>query len=154
MTAAVDDPAPAGPEQWPRAVAALGPIVIGVLILDAAITLALEVLYLPLYLGGTAFPIAVLCAGVVNIALVHGAGVISPRPAVMFLPMAAWLLCFLIAAGSGPGGDVPLGSNLRTLLLFLCGVVPPLLYLYVLANRSRPAAAPRQRPGNPLSGPE
>ncbi|WP_040791882.1 hypothetical protein [Nocardia paucivorans] len=143
MTAVVDDPAPARPRRWSSTAAALGLLVVAVLMVDAAVTLVLEVLYLPLYMGGMAFPIAALCAGAVNIALVHGASVVSPRPAVMFLPMAVWLLCFLIAAGGGPGGDVPLGSDLPTLLLFLCGVLPPLIYLYVAANRARSAAGPR-----------
>ncbi|BDU08325.1 hypothetical protein [Nocardia cyriacigeorgica] len=143
MTATVDDqagkPAPSRSKlRLPRPVyAALGALIMLALVVDAVITLILEVLYLPLYLGSVAFPIAAPIAGVVNVLLVLGARSVSPRPAVMLLPIVAWTLAFLAAASSGPGGDVPLGSDARTLLLMLFGLTPPLIYVYMQANRTK-----------------
>lgn len=141
MTATVDDqtgkPAPSR-SRLPRPVyAALGALIMLALIVDAVITLILEVLYLPLYLGSVAFPIAAPIAGVVNVLLVLGARTVSPRPIVMLTPIVAWTLSFLAAASSGPGGDVPLGSDARTLLLMLFGLAPPLIYVYTQANRAK-----------------
>ncbi|MBF6318640.1 hypothetical protein IU453_17930 [Nocardia cyriacigeorgica] len=141
MTATVDDqtgkPAPSR-SRLPRPVyAALGALIMLALVVDAVITLILEVLYLPLYLGSVAFPIAAPLAGVINVALVLGARTVSPRPVVMLIPIVAWTLSFLAAASSGPGGDVPLGSDARTLLLMLFGLAPPLIYVYLQANRTK-----------------
>ncbi|TLF75992.1 hypothetical protein [Nocardia cyriacigeorgica] len=141
MTATVDDqtgkPAPSR-SRLPRPVyAAFGALIMLALVVDAVITLILEVLYLPLYLGSVAFPIAAPIAGVVNVLLVLGARTVSPRPIVMLTPIVAWTLSFLAAASSGPGGDVPLGSDARTLLLMLFGLAPPLIYVYLQANRAK-----------------
>ncbi|MBF6161023.1 hypothetical protein [Nocardia cyriacigeorgica] len=141
MTATVDDqtgkPAPSR-SRLPRPVyAALGALIMLALVVDAVITLILEVLYLPLYLGSVAVPIAAPLAGVINVALVLGARTVSPRPVVMLIPIVAWTLSFLAAASSGPGGDVPLGSDARTLLLMLFGLAPPLIYVYLQANRTK-----------------
>ncbi|WP_309139888.1 hypothetical protein [Nocardia cyriacigeorgica] len=116
---------------------ALGALIMIALVVDAVITLVLEVLYLPLYLGSVAFPIAALLAGVVNVLLVLGARTVSTRPIVMLAPIVAWTIAFLAAASSGPGGDVALGSDARTLLLMLCGLAPPLIYVYLQANRPK-----------------
>ncbi|WP_245665500.1 hypothetical protein [Nocardia sienata] len=139
MTAAVDDEAGADPRaRWTAlATAAIGPALIVVLIVDAVITSVLEVLYLPFYLGSVAVPLAALIAAPVNVALVWAAATVTTRSTVLFLPIAAWLAVFLIAASRGPGGDVPLRNDLPTLLLFLCGSVAPLIYMYVAVNRTK-----------------
>ncbi|MGW1743713.1 hypothetical protein ACWCPQ_33515 [Nocardia sp. NPDC001965] len=137
MTAAVDEGAPTRSRRAALAAGVLGPLLIVVLIVDAVVTLILEVLYLPLYIGGVAVPLAALVAAPVNVALVWAAATVTTRSTVLFLPIAAWLAAFLIAASRGPGGDVPLRSDLPTLLLFLCGTVAPLVYMYVAANRSK-----------------
>jgi hypothetical protein len=112
----------------------LGPVIIGVLVLDALITLALEVLYLPTYIGTVAFPLSAVLAGVVNVLLVMGVRSITHRVRAMLLPLAAWTLGFLTCSVTGPGGYIMLGSDWRTLLLLFCGLVPPLLYIYFRAN--------------------
>jgi len=117
------------PERLP-----LGPVIIGVLVLDALITLALEVLYLPIYIGTVAFPLSAVLAGVVNVLLVMGVHSVTHRIGAALLPLAAWTLGFLACSVTGPGGDIMLGSDWRTLLLLFCGLVPPLLYLYFRAN--------------------
>ncbi|WP_459547869.1 hypothetical protein [Nocardia sp. X0981] len=141
MTTAVEDPA-ATESGWryaPPVRAVLGPVLIAVLVVDAVISLIFEVLSLPLYIGAVPVPIAALLAAPVNLALVWAAATVTGRLSALFLPLAAWLVAFLIAAGRGPGGDVPLRGDLPTLLLFICGVVPPLTYMYVVANRPRSA---------------
>ncbi|WP_433199881.1 hypothetical protein ACQP1G_07395 [Nocardia sp. CA-107356] len=117
------------PEPFP-----LGPVIIGVLVLDALITLALEVLYLPTYIGTVAFPLSAVLAGVVNVLLVMGVHSVTHRISAALLPLAAWTFGFLACSATGPGGDILLASDWRTLLLLFCGLVPPLLYLYFRAN--------------------
>lgn len=126
----------------------------GLLVFDALLTLVLEVLFLPIYVGrsdtsppqqllaaarsvaagvsdgAVPLPITALVAAVVNVALVAGMGVVSKRISVMVLPLTAWTLGFLLLASSGPGGDMMLMSDWPTLLLFVCGLFPAGLYLY------------------------
>ncbi|MBF6174466.1 hypothetical protein IU476_23640 [Nocardia blacklockiae] len=110
--------------------APLGGVLAGVLVFDGVLSLALEVLYLPSYLGGTPFPISVLAAAVVNVLLVMGMGVVVARPAAMALPLLAWLLGFLICSASGPGGDVLLTDSWTSPLLLGCGLIPAGFYLF------------------------
>ncbi|MFB7722606.1 MULTISPECIES: hypothetical protein [unclassified Nocardia] len=125
------------------------------LTVDALITLVLEVLYLPIYVGhanapmsepvlaaaaplaststtagAIPLPITALLAGVVNVLLVMGMSVVSRRIPVMIIPLTVWTLGFLVCASSGPGGDALLISDWPTMALLLCGLVPPGLYLY------------------------
>ncbi|WP_067817084.1 hypothetical protein [Nocardia inohanensis] len=126
----------------------------GLLVLDALVTLVLEVLFLPIYAGqsklsepqqvlaaatrlassvtdgAVPLPVTALVAAVVNVALVAGMAVVSKRISVMVLPLTAWTLGFLLLASSGPGGDMMLMSDWPTLLLFVCGLFPAGLYLY------------------------
>lgn len=140
MTAALDKQVDQGaaPQPWPALPPAidraLGPVILVVLVVNGLITLALEVLYLPTYLGSVAFPLSAALAGVVNVLLVLGASVASPRTGALFLPLIAWTLGFLACTMSGPGGDIMLGSDWRTLLLLICGLVPPLGYIYYRVN--------------------
>ncbi|WP_330228655.1 hypothetical protein OHA40_21335 [Nocardia sp. NBC_00508] len=113
---------------------ALAPVILVLLVLDALLTLSLEVLYLPTYLGTIAFPVAAVLAGVVNVLLVAGARSVTQRTAAVGLPLAAWAFGFLICASLGPGGDVLLGSDARTALLLFCGLLPPLAYIYFQMN--------------------
>ncbi|MEU7764481.1 hypothetical protein AB0B25_05085 [Nocardia sp. NPDC049190] len=110
------------------------PVILVLLVVNALITLSLEVLYLPTYLGATAFPLSGVLAGVVNLLLVFGARSVSQRTAAMVLPLIAWTLGFLVCASTGPGGDVMLASDWRTVLLLFFGLVPPLLYIYFRVN--------------------
>ncbi|MGW5384669.1 hypothetical protein [Nocardia sp. NPDC003963] len=139
MTAAVDARTGANTRSRWAALASgmVGPVLIAVLVVDAVIALTLEVLYLPLYIGSVAVPLSAVIAAPVNVALVWAAATVTTRSTVLFLPIAAWLAAFLVAASRGPGGDVPLRSDLPTLLLFLCGAVAPLVYMYMTANRAK-----------------
>ncbi|MQY28560.1 hypothetical protein [Nocardia aurantia] len=121
MTATVDRPQGAGAL---RAWALLGALLAGVLVFDGLLTLVLEVLFLPSYLGGTPFPISALVAAFVNVLLVRGMATVATRPAALSLPLVAWLLGFLVCSTTGPGGDILLVDSWTAPLLLACGLVP------------------------------
>jgi hypothetical protein len=104
----------------------------GLLVLSAALA-AIELLYLPLRFDGTILPmvgkslplpITPLIAAVTLPALVSRAGNISTRLAVAGSPLWIWLLCVLVSAFPGPGGDVVLVGDWRALLLLAFGALP------------------------------
>ncbi len=112
-------------------------IVVVLLLVDALITLAVEVLFLPTYLGSVPFPATALLAAPINVALVYGMESVTDRIGFTFAPIVVWVFGFLVCASRGPGGDVMLASDGRTLLLFACGVLAPAGYLYYRSNLSR-----------------
>ncbi|MBP2320784.1 hypothetical protein JOF56_001169 [Kibdelosporangium banguiense] len=104
----------------------------GLLLLSAALA-AIELLYLPLrfdgYLlpmlwRGFPLPITAVVAALTLPALVSRAGNISPRLAIAGSPLWIWLLCVLVSALPGPGGDIVLVGDWRALLLLACGALP------------------------------
>lgn len=112
----------------------LSGLIVVLLLVDALITLALEVLFLPLYLGAVAFPIAAVLAAPINVGLVYGMESVTGRLGFAFAPIVVWVFGFLVCSSRGPGGDVLLPSDGRTLLLLACGVLAPAAYLYFRAN--------------------
>ncbi|MGY0501384.1 hypothetical protein ACWZHB_23095 [Nocardia sp. FBN12] len=112
-------------------------LIVVLLCVDALITLAVEVLFLPTYLGSVPFPVVALLAAPINVALVYGMESVTDRIGFTFAPIVVWVFGFLVCASRGPGGDVMLGSDGRTLLLFACGVLAPAGYLYYRSNVSR-----------------
>ncbi|MGV9414424.1 hypothetical protein ACWDOP_31365 [Nocardia sp. NPDC003693] len=140
---------------FPLGLDPMGAAIAGLLVLDALITLVLEVLFLPLYVGqGTlptaapgmgeaaapiasgvstgaiALPLSALAAAVINVLLVHGMGTVSPSFAAMSLPLSAWTVGFALMIFSGPGGDIMLLQDWPTLALLVGGLLPAGLYLY------------------------
>jgi hypothetical protein len=92
----------------------------------------LELLYLPLRFDGTLlpllwggfpFPITALVALVTMPMLVARAGRLSTRLPVAGSPLGVWLLCVIISAFPGPGGDIVLVPDWRALLLLGCGAL-------------------------------
>ncbi|MEV6278155.1 hypothetical protein [Nocardia sp. NPDC051832] len=160
MTATVDqraepdaDPA----ERTPRGV------LMTLLVLSGLFTLAVEVLYLPFYLGrsgipasepvvvaadvavagtggATPFPVTALLAAVLNVLLVAAMGTLTSRLRIMLLPLLAWAFGFFLCTIPGPGGDIMLLSDWPTLILLLCGAIPPLLYAVFQWNPARSPA--------------
>ncbi|MFE3319987.1 hypothetical protein [Nocardia sp. NPDC059195] len=112
-------------------------LIVVLLFVAALITLAVEVLFLPLYIGSLAFPVVALLAAPINIALVYGMESVTDRVGFTFAPIVVWVFGFLVCASRGPGGDIMLGSDGRTLLLFACGVLAPAGYMYYRSNVSR-----------------
>lgn len=135
----------------------LNAVIAGLLLIDAVITLGLEVLFLPLYAGQATIaepapvlaagslasnmtsgaipvPVAALAAAVVNVLLVMGMGVATDRIGVMALPILVWALGFLICAGFSPSGYALLMGDWPTMLLLICGLLPAGMYLYYRAT--------------------
>ncbi|WP_278263207.1 hypothetical protein [Nocardia sp. AG03] len=112
----------------------LSGLVVVLLLFNALLTLVVEVLFLPLYIGSVPVPISALLAAPINVALVYGMESVTGRLGFTFAPIVVWVFGFLVAASRGPGGDILLGSNGRTLLLLACGVIPPIAYLYYRSN--------------------
>ncbi|WP_216899428.1 hypothetical protein [Nocardia alni] len=128
MTAPVTDTARAEPR--PAGWALAGGLLAGLLVFNGLLSFAVEVLYLPTYLGSVPFPISAAFAAVVNILLAMGMGTIVSRPAAMALPVLAWLIGFVICLSPGPGGDVILTNDWTTPLFLACGIVPVGWYLF------------------------
>ncbi|MGK8522295.1 hypothetical protein ACRS6B_12380 [Nocardia asteroides] len=144
MTTKIDDhagdraPVASGAGRFPFG-RVLGPVILLFLVVDALLTLALETLYLPTYLGSVAFPVSVVVAGLVNVLLVAGARSVSTRPAILGLPLVAWAFGFLVCASAGPGGDILLGQDWRTALLLFGGLLPAMAYIYISSNARVPS---------------
>jgi hypothetical protein len=121
-------------------------------LVTAAVMLAvLELLYLPAYVGAWPAPVSVLVAGLTTPWLVHLAASVSRRPLVVGAPLVAWLVTVFVVGTMGPGGDVLLPVNprslWRSLLLLIAGVIPAAVVLGWASNPpspSRPAGLPTQ----------
>jgi hypothetical protein len=124
VTASVVDRTGSRPEARPPGWALVGGLLAGVLAFEGLLSFAVEVLYLPAYLGSTPFPISAAFAAVGNVLLVLGMGTVVARPAALALPVVAWLIGFVVCLSTGPGGDVILTDNWTTPLFLACGVVP------------------------------
>jgi hypothetical protein len=119
---------------------------IGLLVLSAALAV-LELLYLPLrfdgymlpmFWQGMPLPITPLVAAVTLPALISRAGRISARLAVAGSPLWIWLVCILVSAFPGPGGDIVLIGDWRALLLLAAGALPGAVALGgVLAKQAK-----------------
>jgi len=118
-------------------------VLLGVLMLDAAVLAVLELMFLPLSfdgyllpnLGGFPLPLMPALAAVTTPLLVSQAGRLSPRLVVAAAPLAAWIVAVAWMGMFGPGGDLLLTADWRSLLLFSCGALPSAVVLgRVLAN--------------------
>ncbi|MET0235306.1 MAG: hypothetical protein ABW224_11750 [Kibdelosporangium sp.] len=103
------------------------------LLLVSAVLVAVELLYLPLrwdgyilpMMDGFPMPVTPLIAALTLPWLIRRAADISPRMAVAGSPLWVWLLCVLVAAMPGPGGDIVLAADdWRALLLLAGGTLP------------------------------
>lgn len=110
--------------------------ILGLLVFDGLVSLVLGVLYLPTYLGTVQFPVSAFVSGAVNVALVFGARTVTDRIGLQSLPLIAWICGFLVCATAGPGGDVLLTQSWETLLFLVVGAAPPVVLLYIGANRT------------------
>lgn len=126
-----------------------------VLALDAAVLGVVELMFLPLSfdgyllpdLGGFPLPLMPLLALVTTPLLVSLAAGLSPRVGVAAVPLLAWVVTVAWVGMFGPGGDVLLTADWRSLALFACGALPSAVVLgRVLAatmTAPGPVTAPR-----------
>ncbi len=99
-------------------------LVVLVLMVDAAVLAALELLYLPLHVGGVPFPVTILVAAVTTPWLVRAAARTGGWGGVAAAPLVTWVLCVLGFGVAGPGGDVLLPVDWRSFVLLASGMFP------------------------------
>jgi hypothetical protein len=124
-------------------------LVLAVLVLDAVVLAAVELLFLPLRfdgyllpfaLGGTPLPVSALVAALTTPWLVSVAGRLSPRLLIAAAPLIGWILAVAVFGMFGPGNDLVLVADWRSLLLFACGALPSAIVLgRVLATTLGPS---------------
>lgn len=123
-------------------------LVLAVLVVDAAVLALVELLFLPLRfdgyllpnaLGGVPVPASAIVAAVTTPWLVSVAGKLTPKLLVAAAPLIAWLLVIAVFGMFGPGGDLVLIADWRSMLLFACGALPSAVVLgKVLATTLAP----------------
>ena len=106
------------------------------LVFDGFLCAVLSVLFLPLWLGATPFPISILFAAVVNVLLVIAARSVTGRVSSGLLPLGGWLVGFVLCMFGGPGGDILLLPSVWTVLLLVGGLVPAAVYLWTVCLRT------------------
>jgi hypothetical protein len=113
-------------------------LTLAVLVVDAAVLAVVELLFLPLrfdgyvlpnLLGGLPVPASALVAALTTPWLVSVAAKLTPKLLVAAAPLIAWILAVAIFGMFGPGGDLVLISDWRSLLLFACGALPSAIVL-------------------------
>ena len=113
-------------------------LTLAVLVVDAVVLAVAELLFLPLrldgyllpnMLGGVPVPLSAVVAAVTTPWLVGVAGRISPKLLVAAAPLVAWILAVAIFGMFGPGGDLVLIADWRSMLLFACGALPSAVVL-------------------------
>lgn len=112
-------------------------VLLVVLMLDAIVLAVVELLFLPLAfdgyllpnLDGFPLPLMPVLAAVTTPWLVSTAGKLAPRLPVAAAPLLAWIVAIAWFGMFGPGGDVLLTADWRSLLLFAGGVLPAALVL-------------------------
>jgi hypothetical protein len=124
-------------------------LTLAVLALDAIVLAVVELLFLPLRfdgyllpdaLGGIPVPVSALVAAFTMPWLVKVAGTLSTKLLVAAAPLLAWILAVAVFGMFGPGGDLVLIADWRSLLLFACGALPAAIALgKVLATTLDPS---------------
>lgn len=110
-------------------------LVLAVLVVDAIVLAATELLYLPLYLGGMPFPITAAVAAVTTPLLVAAAGRLRFGMRAAAAPLVAWFVTVFVLGVFGPGGDIVLLGDWRALLLVGGGALPGALMLGMVLAR-------------------
>ncbi|HEX2301393.1 MAG TPA: hypothetical protein VHH34_23325 [Pseudonocardiaceae bacterium] len=98
--------------------------VLVVLILDAVLLAAVELLYLPLRVGVVPLPLTILLAAVSTPWLVRNAAALGGPAWTAAAPLVVWVVALLVFGVAGPGGDVLLPAYWRSLLLMAAGIFP------------------------------
>lgn len=99
-------------------------LVLVALLVDAVLLAAVELLYLPLRIGAVPFPITILLAAVTTPLLVRSAARMGGVGVVAGAPLVVWVAAVLVVGTAGPGGDVLLPVDWRSLALIGGGMFP------------------------------
>lgn len=97
---------------------------LSVLVFDAVLLAVVELLFLPLRVGGWPLPVSILVAAVTTPRLVRAASELGGTGLAAVTPLAAWLATVLVFGTAGPGGDVLLPADWRSLVLLAGGMFP------------------------------
>jgi hypothetical protein len=100
-----------------------------VLVFDALALAAVELLYLPLRVGAVPFPVTILLAAVSTPWLVRSAAELGGPRVVAAVPLVVWVLALGVLGVGGPGGDVLLPVDWRSVLLLGGGMFPAAVVL-------------------------
>ena len=114
-----------------------GRLFLAVLLLDAVVLAVVELLFLPLRfdgyllpdLDGFPFPVTAVLAGLTMPWLASMAKGLSDRLAVAVAPLLVWLASLGVFGLAGPGGDLVLLQDWRSLLLLAAGALPTAIVL-------------------------
>lgn len=112
-------------------------LLLALLLVVSAVLGFTELMFLPLRMDGAILPrlanlpvpLSALLALVTVPWLTKAATDLSPRGLVSAAPLLAWLLVIGVFGLAGPGGDVVLIPDWRTLLLLACGAFPAAVVL-------------------------
>ncbi|MEU4807040.1 hypothetical protein [Actinosynnema sp. NPDC023587] len=118
-------------------------LAIGVLMVEAFVLAVVELFFLPLRFDGTVlprvsdyqFPVTVLLAIVTTPLLVVLASRYADRALSAAAPLLVWFGTLLLFGLFGPGGDVVLVNDWRTLVLFASGALPGAVALGAFLGR-------------------
>ncbi|MGH3869924.1 MAG: hypothetical protein ACRDSR_00165 [Pseudonocardiaceae bacterium] len=114
----------------------LSVVTLVVLVFDAVVLATVELLYLPLQVGAVPFPVTVLLAVVSTRWLVRSAADLGGPRSVAAVPLVVWLLALGVLGVAGPGGDVLLPADWRSILLLGGGLFPAAVALGRMSTRS------------------
>ncbi|MGB3770001.1 MAG: hypothetical protein WBF79_05345 [Rhodococcus sp. (in: high G+C Gram-positive bacteria)] len=115
-----------------RVVSGIKASILGALILDGFLCAVIAVLFLPLYVGSTPVPASGVLAGIVNVLLVRVAFTLSHSVSRAALPVAGFFVGLVLTMLGGPGGDVLIAADWRTLVVVAGGLLPPVVQLFSL----------------------
>ncbi|CCQ15401.1 putative uncharacterized protein [Rhodococcus sp. AW25M09] len=104
---------------------------VAVLVFDGFLSGILSVFFLPTYLGSVQFPISAVLGGIANVALIMAARKVAERPIWVASPLAGWFVAVAACMFGGPGGDVLLLADWRTMVLIIAGAGPPGVLLFM-----------------------
>ena len=112
-------------------------LLFALLLFDSVVLAIVELLFLPLRLDGYLlprvadfpFPIVVLLAALTMPLLVSVASRLTTRVGLAAAPLLVWILTLGVFGLAGPGGDIVLIEDWRSLLLLAAGALPAALTL-------------------------
>jgi hypothetical protein len=113
-----------------------------VLVVDTVALAVVELLYLPLRVGALPFPIMALLAAVSTPWLVRSAAELGGPRMLAAIPLVVWVLVIGVLGIGGPGGDVLLAADWRSVLLMGGGIFPAAVVLGRVMARSPAAGSP------------
>jgi hypothetical protein len=112
-------------------------LLFALLLFDSVVLAVVELLFLPLRLDGYLlpkagdfpFPIMALLAALTMPLLVSAASRLTTRVGLAAAPLLVWILTLGVFGLAGPGGDIVLIEDWRSLLLLAAGALPAALTL-------------------------